>query len=134
MQRTCAETVRPAAGIPIPLLFDKPSGSPAAMARHLDELYGTLSEEFARLEASDLYTVLPEEFPEYAHKIERLRAEHDRILRCLSRLRDALQHGRISTEEAMTSTRRLLRDVRKKEERESDILYLVYAVDTPALD
>ncbi len=96
------------------------------------QLLATLVEHTQRFESDPPFSLVEEETPEYATRVEHLRATYEDLIGDLTHLLYGLREDGVTLETANDLARTLDR-IREAQKAESELLYLAYFVDTPAL-
>ena len=96
-------------------------GGPDVVAARLDVLRGRIAVHFATEERSGLFEQIVERAPEQAHTCQRLREEHEAVLRQLDDLRAFGPEARRAPEWAR-GVRSLLSELAAHEARENELI------------
>lgn len=109
------------------------SSGPDVVAARLDALRGPLGAHFDEEERAGLFDQIERDAPEHASLCERLKGEHETILRRLDTLREASPVDR-RRPLWMAEVRHLLDEVHGHETRETDLLNRTLDGSTAAAD
>lgn len=105
------------------------------VSKRLEEMAHRLREHFAWEEESDLYTAFPEYFPRFGAALERLRLEHEKIVRQVLELRAAYRsEAEIGGCDLATRLHALAATIRRHESEENEILQRAYCEDLGPVD
>lgn len=105
----------------------------SVMLPMLSEIYDDLVEHYSDFQEGELYADA-EIRPELAARAERLRIRQGDALACLSSLLGRIRNERRPSASCLRRTKELMRELRKIDEAEGELLFEAHYDDVPALD
>ena len=106
------------------------------MVELLEELRNLMDEHFSKEEGSDLFVEFPRRFPRFKAALECLKCEHPSLLRDARRLLDSSNECKdVDLPPRLNKlARSLIRDMRRHERAESELVQKAYGEDIGAAD